>query len=260
MILLETKGLSKKFGGYTALQNVDLALECGKIVGLLGPNGSGKTTLLKLLNGLLAPTSGTINIGGYGPGVISKQHVSYLPDANYFPRWMKVNNLFEYFSDFFADFQQEKAEDMLKKLDIAITMKLAHMSKGTLEKVQLVLAMSRDANLYCLDEPIGGVDPATRDYILKTIVGNYCENSTVIISTHLIASFKMDRSAFIRVWMKSGKKKINQWMHCLGRYSNVRKNNETRIQIHIQDFCSHIYRTGASHLGGLPIYPAAETL
>ncbi len=200
MILLETKGLSKKFGGYTALQNVDLTLECGKIVGLLGPNGSGKTTLLKLLNGLLAPTSGTITIGGYGPGVISKQHVSYLPDANYFPRWMKVNNLFEYFSDFFADFQQEKAEDMLKKLDIATTMKLAHMSKGTLEKVQLVLAMSRDANLYCLDEPIGGVDPATRDYILKTIVGNYCENSTVIISTHLIADVEniLDEAVFLQ--------------------------------------------------------------
>ena len=200
MILLETKGLSKRFGGYTALQDVNLTLECGKIVGLLGPNGSGKTTLLKLLNGLLVPTSGTITIGGCEPGVISKQHVSYLPDSNYFPKWMKVFDLFSYFHDFFADFDQERAEDMLKKLDIPTSMKLAHMSKGTLEKVQLVLAMSRNANLYCLDEPIGGVDPATRDYILNTKIGNYCENSTVIISTHLISDVEnvLDEAIFLQ--------------------------------------------------------------
>lgn len=200
MILLETKGLSKRFGAYTALQDVDLTLECGKIVGLLGPNGSGKTTLLKLLNGLLVPTSGTITIGGYEPGVMTKQHVSYLPDSNYFPKWMKVTDLFCYFSDFFDDFDQDKAMDMLRKLDISVTMKLAHMSKGTLEKVQLVLAMSRNANLYCLDEPIGGVDPATRDYILNTIVGNYCENSTVIISTHLISDVEnvLDEAIFLQ--------------------------------------------------------------
>lgn len=200
MILLETKGLSKRFGAYTALQDVNLTLECGKIVGLLGPNGSGKTTLLKLLNGLLVPTSGTITIGGYEPGVMTKQHVSYLPDSNYFPKWMKVTDLFCYFSDFFDDFNQDKAMDMLRKLDISVTMKLAHMSKGTLEKVQLVLAMSRNANLYCLDEPIGGVDPATRDYILNTIVGNYCENSTVIISTHLISDVEnvLDEAIFLQ--------------------------------------------------------------
>lgn len=200
MILLETKGLSKRFGAYTALQDVNLTLECGKIVGLLGPNGSGKTTLLKLLNGLLVPTSGTITIGGYEPGVMTKQHVSYLPDSNYFPKWMKVTDLFCYFSDFFDDFDQDKAMDMLRKLDISVTMKLAHMSKGTLEKVQLVLAMSRNANLYCLDEPIGGVDPATRDYILNTIVGNYCENSTVIISTHLISDVEnvLDEAIFLQ--------------------------------------------------------------
>lgn len=200
MILLETKGLTKKFGGYTALQDVNLTLECGKIVGLLGPNGSGKTTLLKVLNGLLSPTSGTITIGGYEPGIITKQHVSYLPDSNYFPKRMKVSELLEYFSDFFVDFEREKAVYMLNTLGISTDMKLAHMSKGTLEKVQLVLAMSRNAHLYCLDEPIGGVDPATRDYILNTIVGNYCENSTVIISTHLISDVEnvLDEAIFLQ--------------------------------------------------------------
>ncbi len=187
MILLETKGLTKTFGNQVALQDINLTLECGKIVGLLGPNGSGKTTLLKLINGLLVPTEGTISIGGCAPGPISKQHVSFLPDSNYFPRWMRVRQLFEYFRDFYADFDEKKAEDMLHSLNISTDMKLAHMSKGTLEKVQLVVTMSRNANLYCLDEPIGGVDPATRDYILNTIVSNYCENSTVIISTHLIS-------------------------------------------------------------------------
>lgn len=187
MILLETKGLSKQFGSRMAVQDVNLTLECGKIVGLLGPNGSGKTTLLKLINGLLVPTAGSIMIGGCEPGPITKSHVSYLPDSNYFPRWMKVTQLFDYFSDFYTDFNRQKAIDMLKNLDVSTDMKLQHMSKGTLEKVQLVLTMSREANLYCLDEPIGGVDPATRDYILNTIVSNYCEKSTVIISTHLIS-------------------------------------------------------------------------
>lgn len=200
MILLETKGLTKKFGGRTALQDVNLTLECGKIVGLLGPNGSGKTTLLKLLNGLLVPTSGTITIGGYEPGIMTKQHVSYLPDSNYFPKWMRVTELLEYFTDFYDDFDPDKAVYMLNTLNLSTTMKLAHMSKGTLEKVQLVLAMSRNANLYCLDEPIGGVDPATRDYILNTIVGNYCENSTVIISTHLISDVEnvLDEAIFLQ--------------------------------------------------------------
>ena len=179
---------------------MDITLECGKIVGLLGPNGSGKTTFLKLINGLLKPDQGTITIGGEAPGVITKQHVSFLPDSNYFPRWMKVTQLLEYFSDFYEDFQKEKASYMLGKLDIDSNMKLSHMSKGTLEKVQLVLAMSRDANLYCLDEPIGGVDPATRDYILNTIVSNYCENSTVLISTHLISDVEnvLDEVIFLQ--------------------------------------------------------------
>lgn len=200
MKILETKGLSKRFGSQMALQDVNLTLECGKVVGLLGPNGSGKTTFLKLLNGLLVPTSGSIIIGGYEPGTATKAHVSYLPDSNYFPKWMKVTELLEYFRDFFADFDQKRAISMLGSLNIGTGMKLSHMSKGTLEKVQLVLAMSRNANLYCLDEPIGGVDPATRDYILNTIVGNYCEDSTVLLSTHLITDVEniLDEVIFLQ--------------------------------------------------------------
>lgn len=187
MILLEATNLGKSFGPAKALDSVNLTLECGKIVGLLGPNGSGKTTFLKIINGLLVPTTGTIRIGGEAPGIITKQHISYLPDTTFFPKWMKVSQLFDYFADFFADFDRAKAKEMLQRLGIQETMKLGHMSKGTLEKAQLVLAMSRDANLFCLDEPIGGVDPATRDYILQTIINNYSENATVLISTHLIA-------------------------------------------------------------------------
>ena len=166
---------------------MSLTAHKGEIYGLLGPNGSGKTTLLKIINGLLVPTSGSIMIGGETPNMITKQHISYLPDATFFPKWMKVSNLFDYFGDFYADFDRAKAAEMLKRLDISEKMKLQHMSKGTLEKAQLILAMSRNANLYCLDEPIGGVDPATRDYILQTIINNYSEESTVLISTHLIS-------------------------------------------------------------------------
>lgn len=187
MILLEANNLNKKYGVYPALQDVSLTINCGRIVGLLGPNGSGKTTLLKIINGLLVPTSGYIAIGGEAPGVVTKQHVSFLPDTSYFPKWMKITDLFTYFQDFFADFDVAKAKEMLQRLNIDEKMKLKHMSKGTLEKVQLILTMSRNANLYCLDEPIGGVDPATRDYILQTIINNYSENASVLISTHLIA-------------------------------------------------------------------------
>lgn len=187
MILLEANNLSKSYGAFRALDSVNLSLECGKIIGLLGPNGSGKTTLLKIINGLLVPSSGSITIGGEKPGVITKQHISYLPDTTFFPKWMKVTDLFNFFEDFFADFDRAKAKEMLQRLEIHEGMKLKHMSKGTLEKVQLVLTMSRHANLYCLDEPIGGVDPATRDYILQTIINNYSEDASVLISTHLIA-------------------------------------------------------------------------
>ena len=187
MILLETKHLFKTFGSRPALQDVNLTIECGKIVGLLGPNGSGKTTFMKIVNGLLTPSSGEIHIGGEAPGVITKQHISYLPDQTIFPKWMKISDLFSYYNDFFLDFDMEKAKEMLQRLDIVENMRLKHMSKGTQEMVQLILTMSRNANLYCLDEPIGGVDPATRDYILQTIINNYSENASVLISTHLIS-------------------------------------------------------------------------
>ena len=200
MILLEAKNLSKNFGASKALSDVNLTLECGRIVGLLGPNGSGKTTFLKIINGLLVPTSGSVWIGGETPGIITKQHVSYLPDTTFFPKWMKVSRLFDYFEDFYMDFDRAKAKEMLQRLGIQESMKLGHMSKGTLEKAQLVLAMSRDANLFCLDEPIGGVDPATRDYILQTIINNYSENATVLISTHLIADVEsaLDEVIFLQ--------------------------------------------------------------
>lgn len=187
MILLEAKNIAKSYGYHPALQNVSFTIDCGRIVGLLGPNGSGKTTLLKIINGLLVPSAGIITIGGEKPGVITKQHISFLPDSSYFPKWMKPTNLFTYFRDFYNDFDEAKAKEMLQRLGISENMKLRHMSKGTLEKVQLILAMSRNAALYCLDEPIGGVDPATRDYILQTIINNYSENASVLISTHLIS-------------------------------------------------------------------------
>ena len=172
MILLESKHICKNFGPKPALRDVNVTIECGKIVGLLGPNGSGKTTFLKLINGLLTPSSGELIIGGERPGVITKQHISYLPDQTIFPKWMKISDLFSYYDDFFVDFDKNKAEEMLKRLDIVENMRLKHMSKGTQEKVQLILTMSRNANLYCLDEPIGGVDP---------------ENASVLLSTHLIS-------------------------------------------------------------------------
>ena len=187
MIILQADSLTKSYGAIPALNNVSFTLETGKVTGLLGPNGSGKTTLLKIIAGLLTPTSGSIRIGGEDPGIITRQHVSFLPDTTFFPTWMKVQDAFELFEDFYDDFNIVKASEMLKNLNIPENMKLKKMSKGTLEKVQLITAMSREANLYCLDEPIGGVDPATRDYILKTIISNYSDNAAVLISTHLIA-------------------------------------------------------------------------
>ena len=189
MILLEAKNLSKTFGASKALNDVNLTLECGRIVGLLGPNGSGKTTFLKIINGLLVPTSGNVWIGGETPGIITKQHISYLPDTTFFPKWMKVS------------------KEMLQRLGIKESMKLGHMSKGTLEKTQLVLTMSRDASLFCLDEPIGGVDPATRDYILQTIINNYSENATVLISTHLIADIENTLDDVI--FLQNGQVRLN---------------------------------------------------
>lgn len=197
--LIECKGLSKAFGHKTALVNVSLNLERGKIIGLLGPNGSGKTTLIKILNGLLVPTKGEILIDGHKPGVETKKIISYLPEKTYLSEWMKVNDVIEYFQDFYSDFNSTAAYEMLGKLNINPTDKLKTMSKGTKEKVQLILVMSRQADLYVLDEPIAGVDPAARDYILNTILTNYNENSTILISTHLITDIEniLDEVVFI---------------------------------------------------------------
>ena len=183
---LECKGLTKRYGGILALNQVDLTLEKGKVVGLLGPNGSGKTTLMKLCNGLLTPTTGEVRIGGMTPGVETKRVVSYLPERTYLADWMTAEQAITYFKDFYANFNAAKAEDMLKRLGIDKKTRIKTMSKGTREKVQLMLVMSREAGLYLLDEPIGGVDPATRDYILDTIITNYHPSATVVICTHLI--------------------------------------------------------------------------
>ena len=184
--VLECKNLRKQYGKKIALKNIDLQIPAGSIVGLLGPNGSGKTTLLKLAAGLLTPSSGEIQACGFKPGVESKALVAYQPDKVYLNDWMNVEQLIKMMMDFYPNFNKDKAYDMLKRLNIEPEQKLKTMSKGTKEKVQLILTMSRDVNLYILDEPIGGVDPAARDYILNTIINNYKEDATVIISTHLI--------------------------------------------------------------------------
>jgi len=185
--ILECKRLCKNFSGKEALCDIDLIVGKGRIVGLLGPNGSGKTTLIKLASGLLTPSSGEILVDGQKPGINTKKIVSYLPEKTYLSDWMRVCDIIDFFADFYIDFDRSKAYDMLNRLSISPMDRLKTMSKGTKEKVQLILVMSRNAGLYLLDEPIGGVDPAGRDYILNTIITNYNENSTVIISTHLIS-------------------------------------------------------------------------
>ena len=187
MTILECRELSKRFGAVQALDSVNLNIEPGRVIGLLGPNGSGKTTLLKLANGLLTPTGGEILIDGEAPGKRSRSLVSYLPDKPYLAEWMKVLQLLDFFEDFYADFDRDRAMEMLLRLNIGEDMRIKEMSKGTREKTQLILVMSRKAKLYLLDEPIGGVDPATRDYILDTIIRNYNPEAAVVISTHLIA-------------------------------------------------------------------------
>lgn len=198
--ILECKGLVKRFGKKEALAGIDLSLEPGRIVGLLGPNGSGKTTLIKLINGLLVPSEGEIRIGGFQPGIDSKRLISYLPEHTYLSDWMRVRDAFSFFQDFYADFNLNKAQDMLQRLGIDPADRIKTLSKGNKEKVQLILVMSREAQLYLLDEPIGGVDPAARDYILSTILSNYSETATVLISTHLIADVErvLDEIVFIR--------------------------------------------------------------
>jgi len=190
MDILRTKALTKKFGNLTALSNLDLEIPRGRIIGLLGPNGSGKSTFIKLATGLLVPTSGEITIGGANPGVETKAMVSYLPERTYLNDWMRAEDMIAFFGDFYEDFNRIKADNMLQDLNINPRDRLKTMSKGTKEKVQLILVMSRNAELYLLDEPIAGVDPAARDYILNTIITNYKENASVVISTHLIADIE----------------------------------------------------------------------
>lgn len=199
-MILKCNALSKTYGRKQALQGLDLELAPGRIVGLLGPNGSGKTTLLKLINGLLTPTSGTIRIGGLPPGKETKAIVSYLPERTYLDDGMKVREAINFFRDFYSDFDSTRAAEMLHSLDIDDNARLRTLSKGTREKVQLILVMSRSARLYCLDEPIAGVDPAARDYILRTIINNYDPQATILISTHLIADIEqiLDEVIFIR--------------------------------------------------------------
>ena len=198
--ILECKGLTRKFNHFFALSNVDLTLERGEIIGLLGPNGSGKTTLIKLINGLLLPTDGQITVNGSVPGVETKKIVSYLPERGCLDERRRISELISYYSDFYSDFDISRAHTMLKDLDIDPSLRLKTLSKGTKEKVQLILVMSRDAQLYVLDEPIGGVDPAARDYILRTILTNYNEDASVLISTHLIADVEnvLDRVLFLQ--------------------------------------------------------------
>ena len=198
--IFECHNLIKKYDQFYALNHLNLRLERGQIIGLLGPNGSGKTTLIKLICGLLTPSSGTLTIAGLSPGVETKKIISYLPERTYLNSWMRVRDIVSYFKDFYNDFDDKKAYAMLADLKIDPSARVHTLSKGTKEKVQLILIMSRNAELYILDEPIGGVDPASRDYILHTIISNYNENATVLISTHLIADIEqiLDRVVFIQ--------------------------------------------------------------
>lgn len=205
--ILECQGLTKKYGNFFALSNLTLSLERGQIIGLLGPNGSGKTTLIKLAAGLLTPTGGHIMLNGLAPCPDTKKFVSYLPDRNFLNEHMRINEILSYYADFYDNFSLERAVKMLDTLEIDSRTRLQSLSKGTKEKTQLVLVMSRDADLYILDEPIGGVDPASRDYILRTILTNYNENASILISTHLISDIEnlLDRVLFL----KSGQLALN---------------------------------------------------
>ena len=199
-IIVEARDLTKHYGSDIAVDHLDLTLEKGQIIGLLGPNGSGKTTFIKMINGLLTPTSGMILINGEKPGVNSKKVISYLPERCALPDWMRINDLVKMYCDFFADFNKDKARTMLADLHLDEKKNYKTLSKGNREKVQLILCMAREAELYCLDEPIGGVDPAARDYILITILQNYNEEAAVLISTHLIQDVEstLDRALFLK--------------------------------------------------------------
>ena len=200
MIVLNCTDLSKSYGQNLALDNVNLTLQEGRIIGLLGPNGSGKTTLIKLISRLLVPSSGSIEICGEVPSEITKGLVSYLPDRNYLPDWMNSEELIQLYEDFYADFDRNRALEMINNLGLDMKMPFKKLSKGTKDKIQLVLTMSRHAKLYLLDEPIAGVDPAAREFILNTIITNYDENATVLISTHLISEIEsiLDEAIFLK--------------------------------------------------------------
>ena len=198
--LLEIQGLTKTYDNFTALSNVNLTIGSGHITGLLGPNGSGKTTLIKIICGLLVPSAGEVTVKGNPIGVESKKVISYLPDTTYLGKSASVEGTINYFKDFYEDFDENRAYDMLGKLGINPRAKFRTLSKGTKEKVQLILVMSRRADLYILDEPIAGVDPAARDYILNTIISNYDENASILISTHLISDIEniLDEVIFLK--------------------------------------------------------------
>lgn len=198
--VLECHELDRWFGSNHALKKVNLQLESGRIIGLLGPNGSGKTTLIKLANGLIKPNSGELLVLGQEPGVETKRQISYLPDQMFYADWMRVKDMLRFFEDFYQDFEPERARKMLEELKVNERSRIKSLSKGTKEKVQLVMAMSRRAKLYLLDEPIGGVDPAAREFILKTILSNYNREASIIISTHLISDVEkvLDEVVFIQ--------------------------------------------------------------
>ena len=213
--IVQCMGLTKRFGSKTALNQIYLNLERGRIRGLLGPHGSGKTTLIKIMNGLLTPTAGDILIGGLRPGIDTKYRISYLPERTYLQPGMKVMEIVQYFQDFYPDFRVDRAYDMLARLQIQPYERIKNLSKGTKEKVQLILVMSRDADLYILDEPIAGVDAASRDYILHTILQNYNRNATILLSTHLISDVEniLDEVVFIRcgnIILQAGAEQIRQ--------------------------------------------------
>ena len=199
MELLECKNLCKSYGDKKILKDVNLKIPKGKIIGLLGKNGTGKTTLIKLINDLLTPTSGEVLVNGKKPGVESKEIIAYLPERTYLDREMKVKDAIRYFEEFYDNFDSKRAIKLLKDLELDINTKIGKMSKGMQEKLQLILVMSRDASLYILDEPLGGVDPATRDYILDTILSNFSDGASIIISTHLISDIEriLDEVIFI---------------------------------------------------------------
>ncbi len=198
--LVKLHHISKSFKNKQVINDLTLTIPSGKIIGLLGPNGSGKTTLIKLINGLIQPNKGDIVIDGYRPSVETKKIISYLPDTSYLREDMKIYDIIELFADFYEDFNKDKAHSLFRDLQLDLGERLKNLSKGNKEKVQLILVMSRKAKLYILDEPIGGVDPAARDYILKTIINNYCEDASVLISTHLISDIEpiLDEVIFLK--------------------------------------------------------------